>query len=39
VAVARIDPAGAVSAARGELSHLGDRRPAAYGLPGTRVAI
>jgi len=38
-AVARIDPACAVSAARGELSHLGDRRPTAYGLPGTRVAI
>lgn len=33
-AVARIDTAGAVSAARGELSHLGDRRPLAYGLNG-----
>jgi N-carbamoylputrescine amidase len=37
-AVARIDAAGAVSAARGELSHLGDRRPPAYRLRGTRVA-
>ena len=38
-AVARIDPAGAVGAARGELSHLGDRRPRAYGLATSRVAI
>jgi N-carbamoylputrescine amidase len=38
-ALSRIDVAGAVSAARGELSHLGDRRPLAYGLPATRVAI
>jgi N-carbamoylputrescine amidase len=38
-AVARIDVAGALRAARGELSHLGDRRPPAYGLPATRVAI
>ena len=38
VAVARIDAAEAVDAARGELSHLGDRRPRAYGLGGARVA-
>src|SRR5215212_604110 len=39
VAVARIDATRAVTAARGELSHLGDRRPRAYGLRGARVAI
>jgi predicted amidohydrolase len=38
-AIARIDAAGAVGAARGELSHLGDRRPLAYGRPAARVAI
>jgi len=38
-AIARIDAAGAVSAARDELSHLGDRRPLAYGRRATRVAI
>jgi predicted amidohydrolase len=38
-AIARIDVASAVSAARGELSHLGDRRPRAYGRRATRVAI
>ena len=32
LAVARVDALGAVSAARHELSHLGDRRPAAYRL-------
>ncbi len=32
VALARVDALGAVSAARRELSHLGDRKPAAYRL-------
>jgi predicted amidohydrolase len=32
LAVARIDVRGAVQAARGELSHLGDRVPVAYGV-------
>ncbi|WP_205697871.1 carbon-nitrogen hydrolase family protein [Conexibacter sp. SYSU D00693] len=36
LAVARIDPAAAVADARGRFDHLGDRRPAAYGMaPGT----
>jgi hypothetical protein len=38
VALAHIDPAGAVTDARGRLSHLGDRRPRAYRLRGAGVA-
>ena len=32
VALARVDPSGAVGSSRGRLSHLADRRPHAYGL-------
>ncbi len=32
IALARVDPRGAVDAARSQLSHLADRRPFAYGL-------
>jgi predicted amidohydrolase len=35
VALARIDARAAVAAARDELSHLGDRRPAAYAASAT----
>jgi N-carbamoylputrescine amidase len=38
VAMARIDARAAVRAARGELSHLGDRRPAAYAASPARHA-
>ena len=37
MALARVDPRGAVDAARQEFSHLADRRPQAYGL-GSRAA-
>ena len=38
VAMVRIDTAEAVGAARGELSHLGDRRPVAYELSSAALA-
>jgi predicted amidohydrolase len=38
-ALARVDPRGAVNAARRELSHLADRRPHAYGLRPAAPAI
>jgi hypothetical protein len=38
VALARIDVRAAVQAARGERSHLGDRRPAAYAPGAAQIA-
>ena len=38
-ALARVDVAGALDGARGEYSHLQDRRPAAYLLRGTATAV